>query len=125
MTAPARPARTSCSRTSAERARRDRPRSKRTGRLRESPETGGVPEPAPGGCQWPTNAHAVMCIDAIQFSDPPVAALQQCRRILARGGRLAITAWEPCGPVPEGVPERIRRMNLARDLAEAGFEKIE
>ena len=66
-----------------------------------------------------------MCIDAIQFSDPPVAALQQCRRILARGGRLAITAWEPCGPVPEGVPERIRRMNLARDLAEAGFEKIE
>ncbi|HEU5388002.1 MAG TPA: class I SAM-dependent methyltransferase [Streptosporangiaceae bacterium] len=70
-------------------------------------------------------AHAVMCIDAIQFSDPPVTALRECRRILVRGGRLAVTAWEPCGPVPERVPERIRRMNLARDLAEADFEQIE
>ncbi|HET9972122.1 MAG TPA: class I SAM-dependent methyltransferase [Streptosporangiaceae bacterium] len=71
------------------------------------------------------SAHAVMCIDAIQFSDPPVAALRECRRILAGGGRLAVTAWEPRGPVPEGVPERIRRMNLARDLLQAGFEQIE
>ncbi len=71
------------------------------------------------------SVHAVMCIDAIQFSDPPVAALRECRRILARGGRLAVTAWEPCGPLPKGVPERIRRMNLARHLREAGFEQIE
>jgi SAM-dependent methyltransferase len=71
------------------------------------------------------SADAVMCIDAIQFSDPPVAALRECRRILAGGGRLAVTTWEPRGPVPEGVPERIRRMNLARHLAEAGFEQIE
>jgi ubiquinone/menaquinone biosynthesis C-methylase UbiE len=68
---------------------------------------------------------AVMCIDAIQFSDPPAAALRECRRILASGGRLAVTAWEPRGPVPDGVPERIRRMNLARDLAGAGVEEIE
>ena len=71
------------------------------------------------------SADAVMCIDAIQFSDPPLAALRECGRILAGGGRLAVTAWEPRGPVPEGVPERIRRMNLARDLLEAGFEQIE
>lgn len=71
------------------------------------------------------SVHAVMCIDAIQFSDPPVAALRQCRRILAGAGRLAVTGWEPRGPVPAGVPERIRRMDLARDLAEAGFEQIE
>jgi SAM-dependent methyltransferase len=71
------------------------------------------------------SADAVMCIDAIQFSDRPVATLRECRRILASGGRLAVTAWEPRGPVPEGVPERIRRMNLARHLAEAGFEQIE
>ena len=70
-------------------------------------------------------ADAAMCIDAIQFSDPPLAALRECRRILASGGRLAVTAWEPCGPVPEGVPERIRQMNLARHLLEAGFEQIE
>jgi SAM-dependent methyltransferase len=70
-------------------------------------------------------ADAVMCIDAIQFSDPPLAALRECRRILASGGRLAVTAWEPCGPVPEGVPGRLRQMNLARHLLEAGFEQIE
>ena len=66
-----------------------------------------------------------MCIDAIQFSDPPLAALRECRRILAGGGRLAVTAWEPCGPAPEQAPERIRQMNLARHLREAGFEQIE
>jgi SAM-dependent methyltransferase len=71
------------------------------------------------------SADAVMCIDAIQFSDPPVAALRQCRRILAHGGRLAVTTWELRGPAPEGVPERIRRMDLARHLLEAGFEQIE
>jgi SAM-dependent methyltransferase len=71
------------------------------------------------------SADAVMCIDAIQFSDPPLTALSGCRRILARGGRLAVTAWEPAGPADERLPERTRRMNLARDLAEAGFEEIE
>jgi SAM-dependent methyltransferase len=71
------------------------------------------------------SAHAVMCIDAVQFSDPPLAALRECLRILVGGGRLAVTAWEPIGPIDERLPERIRRMNLARDLAEAGFEQIE
>jgi SAM-dependent methyltransferase len=70
------------------------------------------------------SAHAVMCIDAIQFSDPPLAALRECRRILASGGRLAVTAWEPRGPVSERLPERIRQMNLARHLLDAGFEQI-
>jgi SAM-dependent methyltransferase len=71
------------------------------------------------------SADAVMCVDAVQFSDPPLAALAECRRILVRGGRLAVTAWEPIGPVDQRLPERIRRMNLARDLAETGFEQIE
>jgi SAM-dependent methyltransferase len=71
------------------------------------------------------SAHAVMCIDAIQFSDPPLTALRQCRRILASGGRLAVTAWEPCGAVSEKVPERLRQMNLARYLLEADFRQIE
>jgi hypothetical protein len=66
-----------------------------------------------------------MCIDAIQFSDPPLTALGERRRILASGGRLAVTAWEPTRPADERLPERTRRMNLARRLAEAGFEQIE
>jgi len=69
-------------------------------------------------------ADAIMCIDAIQFSDPPPAALRQCRRILASRGRLAVTTWEPCGAVTDAVPERIRQMNLACDLLDAGFEHI-
>jgi SAM-dependent methyltransferase len=71
------------------------------------------------------SADAVMCIDAIQFSDPPLAGLRECRRILADGGQLAVTAWEPVGPADERLPERTRRMNLARDLASAGFEQIQ
>ncbi len=69
-------------------------------------------------------ADAVMCIDAIQFAEPTLAGLAECRRILTGGGRLAITGWEPLDPADERLPERIRRMDLARDLTEAGFEQI-
>jgi len=68
---------------------------------------------------------AVMCIDAIQFSDPPLAAMTECRRILASGGRLVITAWEPTEPVDSRLPERTQRMNLARELATAGFSHVD
>jgi SAM-dependent methyltransferase len=71
------------------------------------------------------SADAVMCIDAFQFSESPLGALAEWRRILVPGGRLAITGWEPIDPDDQRVPERIRRMNLAHDLAEAGFEHIE
>jgi SAM-dependent methyltransferase len=71
------------------------------------------------------SADAVMCIDAFQFSQAPLEALAEWRRILVPGGRLAITGWEPIDPGDQQVPERIRRMDLARDLAEAGFEQIE
>jgi SAM-dependent methyltransferase len=70
-------------------------------------------------------ADAVMCIDAIQFSDPPLAALREFRRILVPGGRLVVTAWEPIEPVDDRLSERTRRVNLARDFGEAGFEHIE
>lgn len=66
-----------------------------------------------------------MCVDSVQFSDPPLAALLECRRILASGGRLAVTAWEATDPSDECLPARTRRMNLARNLAEAGFAEIE
>ncbi|HEX6453963.1 MAG TPA: class I SAM-dependent methyltransferase [Trebonia sp.] len=68
---------------------------------------------------------AVICVDSVQFSDPPLAALRECRRILAPGGSLAVTAWEATDPSNERVPARTRRMNLARDLAEAGFAEVE
>jgi SAM-dependent methyltransferase len=73
-------------------------------------------------------ADAVMCIDAIQFGDPPLAGVTEARRILVPGGRLVLTTWEPVnpgGPADERLPERSQRMDLGRDLAEAGLEDIE
>ena len=70
-------------------------------------------------------ADAVMCIDAVQFAEPPLAALRECLRVLVPGGRLAVTCWEALDPPDERVPGRIRRVHLARDLAEAGLVRVE
>jgi SAM-dependent methyltransferase len=70
-------------------------------------------------------ADAVVCVDAMQFADPPLAGLRECRRLLSAGGRIAVTAWEALDPADERQPERTRRMNLARDLAAAGFGRVE
>lgn len=67
----------------------------------------------------------MICVDALQFADPPLAGLRECRRLLASGGRVAVTAWEALDAADERQPERTRRMNLARDLAAAGFGQIE
>jgi ubiquinone/menaquinone biosynthesis C-methylase UbiE len=81
------------------------------------------------------SARAVMCVDAVQFADPPLAALHEFRRILAPAGRVALTCWEASTPsdntilrdgVPDdGVPARIRAVDLRRDLTEAGFTEVE
>jgi ubiquinone/menaquinone biosynthesis C-methylase UbiE len=73
----------------------------------------------------PQTADAVMCIDAIQFASPPVAALREFRRILVPGGRLAVSGWMSLGPPSSQLPDRLRRVRLDRDLAEAGFGHIE
>ena len=70
-------------------------------------------------------ADAVMCVDAVQFAEPPLAALLEFRRLLRSGGRLALTCWEAVDPSDERVPARIRAVNLQRDLTEAGFLGVE
>jgi SAM-dependent methyltransferase len=65
-----------------------------------------------------------MCIDAVQFAEPPLAALAEFRRVLAPGARLALTCWEADGPAAEQAPRRIRAVNLRRDLAAAGFTDV-
>src|SRR5690242_11923414 len=43
-------------------------------------------------------ADGLMCVDAVQFGEPPLAAMVEFRRLLAAGGRLALTCWEASDP---------------------------
>jgi SAM-dependent methyltransferase len=70
-------------------------------------------------------ADGLMCVDAVQFGEPPLAALAESRRLLTSGGRLALTCWEAVDPADERVPPRIRAVNLRRDLPRAGFVDVE
>jgi SAM-dependent methyltransferase len=70
-------------------------------------------------------ADGLMCVDAVQFAEPPLAALAEFRRVLAPGARLALTCWEAAGPGAQGVSPRIRAVNLRRDLPAAGFAEVQ
>ncbi|MDQ3156240.1 MAG: methyltransferase domain-containing protein [Actinomycetota bacterium] len=73
----------------------------------------------------PGVADGVMCVDAVQFADPPVAAMFEFRRLLAPGGRLVLSCWEAADPSDERVSPRIRAVNLLRDLPAAGFVNVQ
>ena len=70
-------------------------------------------------------ADAVLCIETIMFVGAHLDALRECRRILAAGGRLALTCWEATNLADERHPQWARRINLTRDLTEAGFEQVD
>jgi SAM-dependent methyltransferase len=70
-------------------------------------------------------ADGLMCVDGVQFAEPPLAALREFRRLLASGGRLALTCWEAVNPSDERVPPRIHAVKLRRDLPKAGFVDVE
>jgi ubiquinone/menaquinone biosynthesis C-methylase UbiE len=69
-------------------------------------------------------ADAVVCIETIMFGDAHLDVLRECRRILVAGGRLVVTAWEATNLADERLPQWARRIDLRRDLAEAGFEQV-
>jgi SAM-dependent methyltransferase len=70
-------------------------------------------------------ARGVMCVDAIQFAVPPEAAYAELRRILAPGGRVALTCWEAVDRGDESLPGRIRQVDLLGGLTDAGFADVE
>lgn len=53
-------------------------------------------------------ANAVVCIDAVQFYEPPLAALREFRRLLVPGGRVVLTCWEAVEASDERVSPRIQ-----------------
>ena len=69
-------------------------------------------------------ADAVVCIETIMFADMPLDMFRECRRILAAGGRLVLTCWEATNLADERLPRWARRLDLMRDLTEAGFEQV-
>ncbi len=73
----------------------------------------------PGG-----GAQGVLCVDAIQFADPPDAAYREIRRVLAPAGRAVLTCWEAVDPADERVPARLRGVSLRAGLAAAGFASV-
>ena len=70
----------------------------------------------------PASADAVLCVDAIQFAQPPAAAYRELRRVLGPGGRAVLTCWEPLDRTDDLVPERLRGVDLGTGLSAAGFE---
>lgn len=67
---------------------------------------------------------AVLCTDAIQFPDDPAAAYEEIRRVLRSGGRVVLTSWEPLDRADERLSPRLRRVDLADDLRQAGFTDV-
>ena len=77
---------------------------------------------------WPdASVDAVLCVDAIQFADEPIAAYREIRRVLVPGGRVALTCWEPRDRNADSLrdlPARIRIVDLAAALSAAGFTDV-
>jgi SAM-dependent methyltransferase len=68
---------------------------------------------------------AVLCVDAIQFSQQPDAACCALPRVPGPGGRAVLTCWEPLGQGGERLPGRLRRVDLAAPLTAVGFTSLE
>jgi SAM-dependent methyltransferase len=72
-----------------------------------------------------SSAGAVLCIDAIQFAEPPADAYRELRRVLTPGGRAVLTCWEPCDRSDGRVPARLRHVDLGAGLSAAGFTDVD
>jgi ubiquinone/menaquinone biosynthesis C-methylase UbiE len=69
-------------------------------------------------------ADAVLCVDSIQFADPPEAAYREIRRVLTPGGAVVLTCWEPRDHHDDRLPARLRGVDLAAGLAAGGFVDV-
>jgi SAM-dependent methyltransferase len=67
---------------------------------------------------------SVVCVDAVQFADPPAAAYAEMRRVLVPGGRVVLTSWEPVSRTDDRLPERLLAVDPRRGLLDAGFSDV-
>ena len=68
---------------------------------------------------------AVLVVDSLQFAESKPDALRECRRVLVPGGRVVITCWEALDADDERLPARMRDLDLATQLPQAGFVDVE
>jgi SAM-dependent methyltransferase len=68
---------------------------------------------------------AVLCTDAIQFPDEPAVAYDEIRRVLKPSGRVVLTSWVPHDRTDDRLSPRLRRVDLAGGLHQAGFTEVE
>ena len=67
---------------------------------------------------------ALVCVDAIQFKPEP-ATFAEMHRVLAPGGRIALTTWEALDRSDERVTPRIRAVDVQTGLEQAGFVDVQ
>ncbi|WET81621.1 methyltransferase domain-containing protein [Amycolatopsis sp. QT-25] len=68
---------------------------------------------------------AVLIVDSIQFAEPKLDALRECRRVLLPGGRIVVTCWEALDDTDERLSPRMRQLDLLKQLPRAGFVNVE
>lgn len=67
---------------------------------------------------------SAVCLDSIQFANPAGAAYRELARVLAPGGRVVLTCWEPVERGDDRLTPRLRWVDLSAGLTAAGFVDV-